>query len=146
MKENQITTVCPDCGQKYIINRNSSGLHYICASCGFKIPLYKSFEEISGEEYQSTIENNRGILLVVFVADWSQPSKNYDIPLKKIANQYFDRIRIAIYDIASSEEHARELKVFSIPTIIIFSNSIQKERLEGFFSAEELSAYIERHL
>ncbi len=146
MKENQIKTVCPKCKSQYIIEKDKSGLHYICPQCSYKIPLYNKFIELSAKNYSKTIEDNTGVLIIVFVADWSQPSKNYDIPMKKIANQYYNKIRIAVYDIAESEEHAKELKIFSIPTILIFKDQNQKERLEGFFSAEELSIYIERHL
>lgn len=146
MKENQIETACPECGSRYVIDRQSSGLNYICPQCGFKIPLYKRFIDVNGSNYDKITASNRGILLIIFIADWSQPSKNFDIPMKKLSNQYYNRINIAVYDIADSEEHAKEMKIFSIPTIIIYKDQDQKIRLEGFYTAEELSAYVEKYL
>lgn len=145
MEKSQIETICSECGHKYIIDRDQvKGIHYICPECKAKIPLYREFLIIDKDNYQKIIRDNKGLLIILFTAEWSQPSKNFEIPMKNLSREFFKRLRIGIYDISNCEEHIKELNIFSIPTVYFFLDDQLSEKIEGYYTEEELRSVIER--
>jgi len=70
-------------------------------------------------------------VLVDFWADWCQPCKMVEPHLKAIAEEMPDKIRIIKVDMDESPEIVGRFGVFSIPTMVLFSEGVEKIRLVG---------------
>lgn len=78
-----------------------------------------------------------GVAVVDFYATWCPPCKMLAPIVEEIASEAKD-YTVAKLDVDEAIEVANELGVMSIPTVIIFVDGVEKERLVGFRNKEEL--------
>lgn len=81
-----------------------------------------------------------------FWAEWCEPCKALEPPLKEIAAQYEERIKVVKVDIESNPIVTSNYNVLTIPTLIIFKFGQEVERLNGSQTKESLLEKIEPHL
>ena len=85
---------------------------------------------LNKDSFQETIKE--GKTLVDFWATWCGPCIQQGPIVEELANKISDpQIKVAKLDVDSNQELAAEYSVMSIPTIIIFENGEEKERLVG---------------
>ena len=84
-------------------------------------------------------------VLVDFFAEWCGPCRMLAPVLEKLSSQYEENTKIVKVDIDEESELAHQFKVQSIPTLILFKNGQEAERVVGFQSEEDLKNLIERH-
>jgi len=73
---------------------------------------------------------SNGIYVVKFWATWCQPCKTYIPTLEKLDLEYKDVGFLSI-DIDQVFSLAQQLKIKSLPTLIIFKDGIEVERIIG---------------
>lgn len=78
-----------------------------------------------------------GVAVVDFYATWCPPCKMLAPIIEEIASEA-KGYTVAKLDVDEAIEVANELGVMSIPTVIIFVDGVEKERLVGFRNKEEL--------
>ncbi len=78
-----------------------------------------------------------GVAVVDFYATWCPPCKMLAPIIEEIASEA-KGYTVAKLDVDEGIEVANELGVMSIPTVIIFVDGVEKERLVGFRNKEEL--------
>ncbi len=79
----------------------------------------------------------QGVAVVDFYATWCPPCKMLAPIMEEIAEEAENYI-VAKLDIDEAINVANELGVMSIPTVIIFKDGQEMERLIGFRNKEEL--------
>ena len=85
---------------------------------------------LNKDSFHETIKE--GKTLVDFWATWCGPCIQQGPIVEELANKVSDpQIKVAKLDVDSNQELAAEYSVMSIPTIIIFENGEEKERLVG---------------
>ncbi|MDL2215237.1 thioredoxin family protein [Dysgonomonas sp. OttesenSCG-928-M03] len=98
---------------------------------------------LSAKNYEK--ETNKGIVLVDYWATWCGPCKKMEPILKEIANQTI--IKVAKLNVDDYKTFVKTQKVGIIPTMIIYKDGIEVERLTGTYTKEELldllNTYIE---
>lgn len=102
--------------------------------------------DINKDNYHDITASNKGLLIIMFRAQWSQPSKNLDIPLREIKDKYIDRIKIAIFDAEDNEGFLSRLGIISIPTILFYCDNRLVKTLEGYYDLDELSSHIDQYI
>lgn len=98
----------------------------------------------SREELEKEIEN--GITLIDFSAPWFAPCRLQEPIIHQLAAQFEGKVFIATMNIAESNDVALNLGIHSIPTLIIFKNSKEIQRLVGLQSEDTLSETLKRFL
>lgn len=68
-------------------------------------------------------------VLADFWAEWCEPCKALEPPLNEIAAEYEERIRIVKVDIESNPMVTSNYAVLTIPTLILFKNGQEVERI-----------------
>lgn len=84
--------------------------------------------------------------LVDFYADWCGPCRAIAPIVEEIAHELAGRLKVAKLDVDQNQELALQYGVQSIPTLILFKNGKEVERLIGYMSKSKLLSKIEPHL
>ena len=100
-------------------------------------------KNLNVENFEKEILNNEGIALVDFYATWCGPCKMIAPIIHDIANESTD-VTVGKVDIDESLALAEKYGVASVPTLIIFKNGQEQERLVGFTSKNESLKALEK--
>lgn len=96
------------------------------------------------KDFQNTIM--KGVVLIDFGASWCAPCRIQEPIIKELAQQFKGKAIITEINVDENYETAVSLDIQSIPTLILFKNGQEIQRLIGLQSAEALSQVIEKAL
>lgn len=103
-------------------------------------------EVIKTDEFSSNVENNNGVAVVDFFATWCGPCKMLSPVFSELGEEMHDKADFFKVDIDQSMELAQRFEVTTVPTVIVFKEGKEMERLVGFIPKESLKQKIEAHL
>lgn len=87
------------------------------------------FKYLTDENFKEGIQE--GLTLVDFYADWCGPCRVLAPILEKVAKDMQGKVTIAKFDIDRAEKTAVSYGVTSIPTLILFKDGKEIDRLIG---------------
>ncbi len=91
-------------------------------------------------DFDSTIA--QGTTLVDFWAGWCQPCAMLAPTIDALAEKYAGKVKVAKVDVDTQTELARRYGVMSIPTLILFRDGQQVEKVIGVHSQMDLEAML----
>ena len=91
-------------------------------------------------------EIKKGVVLVDFHAVWCGPCRMLSPIIEQVAEHYQDKIVVAKIDIDSEQNTAMEFQVTSVPTVILFKDGKEVNRLVGLRDLEAIKAFIDTAL
>jgi thioredoxin 1 len=101
---------------------------------------------ITDATFETEVLNAPEPVLVDFWATWCQPCKMIAPVLDEIATEQTGRLKITKLDVDANGETAMRFGVQSIPTLILFKDGQQVERLLGAMPKQSIMSKLERHL
>jgi len=101
---------------------------------------------VSDDTFEKEVLQSSQPVLVDFYADWCGPCRAIAPIVEEIARELSDRLKVVKLDVDQNPETAMQYGVQSIPTLIIFKNGKEVERLIGYMSKTKLLSKIEPHL
>ena len=84
-------------------------------------------------------------LLVDFWATWCGPCKAIAPTLEELGDTYRDRATIGKLDVDANQATAARYNVQAIPTLILFKDGQEQERLVGAQSKKAIADLLDRH-
>lgn len=84
------------------------------------------------------------LILVLFYAAYSLGCQKLGVILSDLAPKYEGKIKIAKLDIDKNPGITSRYRVTSTPTLILFKNGEEQDRIVGEIGEEELINYIEK--
>ena len=91
-------------------------------------------------------ETKEGVVLVDFFATWCGPCKMLAPVIEELAGEYEGKVKIGKLDVDDNPEAAGKFGVQSIPTIIIFKDGQEVDKMMGFQSKEVLKEHLDKAL
>ena len=96
---------------------------------------------LSDDNFHSAISS--GIYIVDFYADWCGPCKKLAPSFAELANERHSQLHFAKVNIDHADGVAREFKVKSIPTLIIFKDGVELARRVGGGNKAAIEGFID---
>ena len=90
------------------------------------------------KNFNEDVLNQTLPVLVDFYADWCGPCKMVAPVLEELEQEYGDKIKIVKVNIDTEIDLAREYRVATIPTMMVFENGELRDSVIGYHSKEEL--------
>ena len=87
-------------------------------------------------------EIRKGVTLVDFHANWCGPCRMLAPVLEQVAKEIKGKASIAKIDIDSEQKTASQFQITSIPTLILFKDGKEVNRLIGLRNAEAVKDFI----
>lgn len=95
-------------------------------------------EHISDAVFTEKVLKNKKPAVVDFYADWCGPCKMLAPVIENVSKELLAKAEFFKINVDENRSSSSEFEVRSIPTIIIFVNGKEKDRLVGYFSNEDL--------
>lgn len=96
---------------------------------------------LNDDNFDTTIAN--GITLVDFYADWCGPCRRIAPVIEELAGEMQGQATIAKLDVEQAQKTTASFQVMSIPTIILFKNGKEINRIVGLTDKENLKKMIQ---
>lgn len=96
---------------------------------------------IDSQSFKNEVEEKQGKVLVDFFATWCPPCKMLSPILEEIAGSD-DSFQICKLDIDESMDRANEFGVMSVPTMILFVDGKEVDRIVGFHSKNDILDFV----
>ena len=91
-------------------------------------------------------EISKGVTLVDFSAAWCGPCRAMAPIIEEVAQHFQNKAVIAKIDIDAEQKTAAEYQVTSIPTVILFKDGKEVNRLVGLRDAEGVIEFVQSAL
>lgn len=101
---------------------------------------------LSDDTFDKEITQAKGVVLVDFWATWCYPCKMIAPILEEIAKDYFGKIKVGKIEVDEAGAVASRFNVMNIPTLILFKDGKEMERIVGVTSKEDIAMKIDKAL
>ncbi len=102
---------------------------------------------ILGEaNFQQFIDNAKTPVLVDFWAEWCGPCKMIAPVIEEVAKDYAGKVAVAKFNVDENKTIPSNFGIVSIPTLIIFKDGKEVERIVGFRTKKELQSLLDKYV
>ncbi len=104
--------------------------------------------QFTDQNFQQEVEQNKGVVLVDFFAEWCGPCRVMGPIIEELAEELKDKqgVKIGKLNIDENQDTAGKYGVMSIPTLILFKDGKKIEQLVGLQDKESLNNLINKNL
>ncbi|MBU4265974.1 MAG: thioredoxin [Candidatus Altiarchaeales archaeon] len=102
-------------------------------------------KNITDLTFQEVILGN-ALVLVDFWADWCNPCKFLEPELEDISQEYEGKILFAKMDVDEHTKVASEFGVMTIPTLILFKDGKEVERIRGVVPPKQIKEALDKNI
>jgi thioredoxin 2 len=146
MDAENIIIQCSNCGTKNRIPESRLNAGPICGKC--KTPLYPGSQtgtpvDVSDQTFGSEVLSYKGPALVDCWAPWCGPCKMIAPILDQLASNYAGQIKITKLNVDDNPMTASRYGIQSIPTMLLFKNGNQVDKIVGAVPKQEIEQWIQ---
>jgi thioredoxin 1 len=101
--------------------------------------------EANDGNFDELVLRSSGPVLADFWAEWCGPCRRLAPTIEAIGEEYAGKARVVKLNVDAGPATAKRFGIQSIPTLILFRDGAEKERIAGAASKEAIAALIDRH-
>lgn len=136
--------ICHQCLGINSIPRKESYKKANCGHCKASLLVPKPIEA-SGDELDRIINNSDVPVVVDFWAPWCGPCKTMGPLFEEVALLFPLKALFVKVNTQDEQFLASRFKIRSIPTLLVFDKTQEKERVSGTMDINSLEAFVEKH-
>lgn len=99
---------------------------------------------LNDETFDREVAQAEGVVLVDFWATWCYPCKMIAPILEEIAKGYSGKIKVGKVEVDEAGAIASRFNVMNIPTLILFKDGKEIERIIGVTTKEDIAGKIDK--
>ncbi len=103
--------------------------------------MSEKLKHLDDENFEAEIA--KGVTLVDFFADWCGPCRMMEPIIVELAEEMDGKASVAKLDIEAAQKVTTDFQVTSIPTVIVFRDGKEVERVVGLKDKDSLKKLIE---
>ena len=108
--------------------------------------MSESIREVNDNDFEQAVLRSDKPVLVDFWAAWCAPCRALAPTVEAIAVKHGQRARLVKLDVDRNPLATARYRVHAIPTLILFSDGQEVERLLGAVSEAEIGRRIDQHI
>ena len=97
-------------------------------------------------DFEKVVMEGKGVVLVDFWASWCGPCRMVAPIIDQLAEEYEGKVTVGKVNVDEESALASEFAVVSIPTIIIFKDGKQVEKLVGVRSFDDFCDVLDKYV
>lgn len=140
-----IHIVCSHCGGINRVPSERLGENPSCGKC-HKAVLDGAPTNLGSQNFERFIAKNDLPVLVDFWADWCGPCKMMAPVFTQVASQMAAQVRFAKVDTEQARDISARYNIRSIPTMILFKNGKEIDRVAGALDQTGLTHWVKNNL
>jgi thioredoxin 1 len=102
--------------------------------------------EVSDSNFEKEVLQSDQPVLVDFWATWCGPCRVLAPVLEKVAQKYTASARIVKVDVDENSSVTQRYGIKGMPTLVLFKDGTEQERVVGLVSGEVISRMIDKHV
>ena len=103
-------------------------------------------KNVIDNSFEADVLQSSKLMLVDFWAEWCAPCRMLAPTIATIADQYAETVGVVKLNVDDNTGTAQRYGIKGIPTLILFSEGKEVERVVGATSKDSISRMIEKHL
>ncbi len=100
---------------------------------------------VTDANFDETIKNNK-VALIDFWAGWCGPCRALAPTIEELARDYSGKVLVGKLDVDENPKTAECFQVFSIPTLVVFKDGCEAERLVGLCAKSKIDDVLKKYL
>jgi thioredoxin len=134
---------CAKCGTK---NRVDPTRQAVCGRCKTPIEADVSPPVVTDKNFATEVEKSPLPVLVDFWAAWCGPCRIVAPVVEQLAKELRGKVRVGKLDVDANQVTAGRFRVQSIPSLLIFKDGKEVDRIVGVQSKEAILKRLEAYL
>ena len=140
---NGVLLSCPSCGTTNRLRYDGLGRATRCPKCRTDLPRPNEPIDVQSTEDFDAVVNNSSLPIVVdFWAAWCGPCRMVAPEIKKVAEHLAGKALVLKVDTDANPELSSRFGIRSIPTIGVFANGREVNRVSGVRAAAAIEAMV----
>jgi thioredoxin 1 len=103
-------------------------------------------KDVSDSSFESDVLKSDKPVLVDFWAQWCAPCRMLAPTVEAVAQRYADNAIVVKLNVDENPQVSQRYGIKGIPTLILFKNGKEEERVVGATSKEAISRMIDKHI
>ena len=108
--------------------------------------MSKYLREVNDDDFDQVVLQSKTVALVDFWAEWCGPCRTLAPIVELVAEHYAGAAEVFKLNVDDSAAVTQRYRIQGIPTLILFQDGVEKERIVGAASEQKISSTIDRHI